>query len=91
MQIEYWFALRCSMRALGRGLAPKLRACARIGAGGARGKFTHKRAYFPVWNSFILPEQIVLQLTLFHLLRVGVALMAQQRPIHAALPNQLGG
>ena len=49
MQIEYWFALRCSMRALGRGLAPKLRACARIGAGGARGKFTHKRAYFPVW------------------------------------------
>ena len=50
MQIEYWFALRCSMRALGRGLAPKLRACARIGAGGARGKFTHKRAYFPVWD-----------------------------------------
>ena len=50
MQIEYWFALRCSMRALGRGLAPKLRACARIGAGGARGKFTHKRAYFPVWE-----------------------------------------
>ena len=28
MQIEYWFALRCSMRALGRGLAPKLRALA---------------------------------------------------------------
>ena len=62
MQIEYWFALRCSMRALGRGLAPKLRACARIGAGGARGKFTHKRAYFPVWlvQSDVTCSQVLL-------------------------------